>query len=67
VSAIANAPEEPVKKPVVRKKYKKDLHTDERTIELENNVQDVRARFQQGCECVDDSCFSGLSPEYVYR
>ncbi|KAL1123669.1 hypothetical protein AAG570_002745, partial [Ranatra chinensis] len=66
VSESAAEEHAPAKKPA-RKKYKKVFNVDETTLALENNVQDVRARFQLGCECNDDSCFRGLNPETVYR
>lgn len=34
---------------------------------IEDDTHDVRARFQLGCECQDDSCFRGLNPENVYK
>ena len=34
---------------------------------LEENAQEVRERFEKGCECQEENCFKGLSPEYVYR
>ncbi|XP_067010310.2 uncharacterized protein [Anabrus simplex] len=34
---------------------------------LEENAQQVRERFERGCECQEENCFKGLSPEYVYR
>ncbi|PSN51117.1 hypothetical protein C0J52_07971 [Blattella germanica] len=34
---------------------------------LEENSQEVRERFEKGCECQEENCFKGLSPEYVYR
>lgn len=36
-------------------------------IELEENAQQVKERFEKGCECQEDNCFKGLSAEYVYR
>jgi hypothetical protein len=34
---------------------------------LEENAQEVRERFENGCDCQEENCFKGLSPEYVYR
>ncbi|XP_047004387.1 uncharacterized protein LOC124622649 [Schistocerca americana] len=35
--------------------------------QLEENAQQVKERFEKGCECQEENCFKGLSPEYVYR
>lgn len=40
--------------------------SNERT-RLEESPAQVAERFQRGCECQDDSCFGGLSPDAVYR
>lgn len=34
---------------------------------LEENAQEVRERFEKGCDCQEQNCFKGLSPEFVYR
>jgi hypothetical protein len=34
---------------------------------LEENAQEVRERFEKGCDCQEENCFKGLSPEFVYR
>ncbi|XP_043285347.1 uncharacterized protein [Venturia canescens] len=35
--------------------------------ELEESPAQVSERFGRGCECQDESCFRGLSPDAVYR
>ena len=35
---------------------------------LEESVDQVRARFEKGCECDGDTnCFEGINPEFVYK
>ncbi|GLV26416.1 hypothetical protein CBL_21189, partial [Carabus blaptoides fortunei] len=34
---------------------------------IEDSVVQVKERFRRGCECQDESCFRGLSPESVYK
>ncbi|CAG7816025.1 unnamed protein product [Allacma fusca] len=34
---------------------------------LEENVDQVRMRFEKGCECPGENCFEGLSHEFVYK
>ena len=62
-------------KKTARKRYKKIVKTmtDDSYNEviagegIEDDAQEVRARFQLGCECQDDRCFKGLNPENVYK
>lgn len=34
---------------------------------IEDSAVQVKERFRRGCECQDESCFRGLSPESVYK
>lgn len=34
---------------------------------IEDSAAQVKERFRRGCECQDESCFRGLSPESVYK
>lgn len=61
-------------KKCVRKRYKKIVKTVKKNGNevkagegVEDDAQEVRARFQLGCECQDDRCFKGLNPENVYK
>ena len=49
------------------KKSKTSDEPDYDPTKLEDCPDQVLDRFQRGCECHDESCFKGLSPESVYR
>ena len=34
---------------------------------LEDNAEEVRARFQRGCDCAEENCFKTLNADFVYR
>ncbi|XP_043225379.1 uncharacterized protein LOC122383230 [Amphibalanus amphitrite] len=34
---------------------------------LEDNAEEVRTRFQRGCDCAEENCFRTLNAEFVYR
>ncbi|GLH15340.1 Uncharacterized protein GBIM_19804 [Gryllus bimaculatus] len=53
-----------------KRKNKSNLDTSPENTEssrLEESAQEVRERFEKGCECQEENCFVGLNPEYVYR
>lgn len=49
------------------KKPKTSEESDYDPTKLEDCPDQVLDRFQRGCECHDENCFKGLSPESVYR
>lgn len=70
-----NETKKKIVKKCVRKRYKKIVKTVKNKTSsevkagegVEGDAQEVRARFQLGCECQDDRCFKGLNPENVYK
>nr|CAD7439192.1 unnamed protein product [Timema bartmani] len=73
--SISLPQEKKKKKTVLSKKteinHKKKQQTYNKTLgsnlnQLEDNADQVRDRFDKGCEC-QENCFKRLSPEYVYR
>lgn len=60
-------------KPKIKKEIKKRRRLADLLAEgidptkLEENSEQVRERFEKGCECEGDNCFKNMNPEFVFR
>ena len=60
-------------KPKIKKEVKKKRKLADLLAEgidptkLEENSEQVRDRFDKGCECEGDNCFKNMNPEFVFR